>query len=90
MTLVLNNIVCHRNINKDTKGTDDYHLFGWVSNFFLVICAIPYVRLTHKIGHVLGAVFSAAKLLSPNTHRELFTVLDIALYASALNQVFGL
>ena len=29
MTLVLNDIVCHRNINKDTKGTDDYHLFGW-------------------------------------------------------------
>ena len=37
-----------------------------------------------------GAVFGPAKFLSPNTHRELFDVPDIALYASALNHVFDL
>ena len=37
-----------------------------------------------------GIVFGPAKFLSPNTYRELFGVLDIALYASATNHLFGL
>ena len=40
--------------------------------------------------HAPGAVFGRTDFLSPNTHRELFSVPDIALYASAPNHVFGL
>ena len=65
MTLALNGIICHQNINKDTKDIDNYHLFGWVLNFFLVICAIPHIRLTHVVRHVLGAVLGPAKLCLP-------------------------
>ena len=54
MTLILNDIACHRHINKDIKGTNDYHLLGWVLDFFfLVIYAIPYVRLTYVVWHGL-------------------------------------
>ena len=34
MTLILNDIACHQHINKDIKGTEDYHLLGWVWIFF--------------------------------------------------------
>ena len=92
MTLILNDIACHRHINKDKKGVGDYHLLGWVLVFFLVICAPPYVRLAYMAWHGLHtrAVFVPANFLSPNTYRELFGVPDMALYASALNHVFGL
>ena len=39
---------------------------------------------------ILGVVFGPAKYLRPNTYSKLFGVPDMALYASALNHVFGL
>ena len=60
--------------------------------YYLVIRVPPYVRLTYVLRHGLHTrgCIRPRKLLSPNTYRELFGVPDIALYASALNHVFGL
>ena len=93
MTLILNVIACHRHINKDIKGTDDYHLLGWVLDFFFLSSALFLTFGRHMwldTVFIPGVVFGLTKLLTLNTYRELFGVPDIALYASAPNHVFGL
>ena len=62
-------------------------------DFFSLSSALPLTFDWHMwldTVFIPGVVFGPTKFLSPNTYRELFDVADIALYASAVNHVFGL
>ena len=68
MTPILNVIACNRHINKETKGTDAYHLLGWLLRVFSLLSALPFMVNGHTWLDTIslpGDLFGPAKILKP-------------------------